>query len=136
MGKKKEIQIAIVGLGKIGSTFLKKLLEKERHGIKLMGVVEQNKDTPGIEFAKTKGIKIYDNLDKLLYLSQEVDVIFDLTGNIGAREAMRGGLARTRNQHTVIAPEVIAFLIWDLIAQGSEEFPAHTSPQSGAKRGY
>ncbi|HLA51030.1 MAG TPA: Gfo/Idh/MocA family oxidoreductase, partial [Thermodesulfobacteriota bacterium] len=78
MGKKKEIQIAIVGLGKIGSTFLKKLLEKERQGITLMGVVEQNKDTPGIELAKDKGIKIYDSLDKLLYLSQEVDVIFDL----------------------------------------------------------
>ena len=131
MGKKKEIQIAIVGLGKIGSTFLKKLLEKERHGIKLMGVVEQNKDTPGIEFAKTKGIKIYDNLDKLLYLSQEVDVIFDLTGNINARDNIRGGLVRAGNQHTVIVPEVIAFLIWNIIAQGGEEFP-----ESITKLGY
>ena len=131
MGKKKEIQIAIVGLGKIGSTFLKKLLEKERQGINIMGVVEQNEDAPGIELAKDKGIKIYDSLDKLLYLSQEVDVIFDLTGNIDARENLRGGLARARNQHTVIVPEVIAFLIWNLIAQGSEEFP-----ESEAKLGY
>ena len=123
MGKKKEVNIAIVGLGRIGGMFLKKLLEKERQGINIMGVVEQNEDAPGIELAKNKGIKIYDSLDKLLYLSQEVDVIFDLTGNIDARENLRGGLSRTKNQHTVIAPEVIAFLIWNLIAQGSEEFP-------------
>ena len=122
MVKKKEIQIAIVGLGKIGNTFFKKLLEKERHGIKLVGVVEQNHDTPGIELAKTKGIKIYDNLDKLLYLSQEVDVIFDLTGNIDARENIRGGLVRAGNRHTVIAPEMITFLVWNLITQGGEEF--------------
>ncbi len=131
MVKKKEINIAIVGLGKVGSMFLKKLLEKERQGIKVIGVAEQTKDVPGIKLAKDKGIRIYGSPDELVSLGEEVDVIFDLTGNTDARKALRGGLARTGNQHTVIAPEVIAFLVWDLIAQGSEELP-----ESGAKRGY
>ena len=32
MAKKKEVKTAIVVLGKVGSTFLKKLLERERRG--------------------------------------------------------------------------------------------------------
>ncbi|MBI5874555.1 MAG: hypothetical protein HZB81_01695 [Deltaproteobacteria bacterium] len=131
MAKKKEVKTAIVGLGKVGSTFLKKLLERERQGIKVIAVAEQTKDVPGMKLAKDKGIKIYGSPDELLSIGEELDVIFDLTGNADARKALRNSLARTGNQHTVIAPEVIAFLVWDLISQGSEEFP-----ESGAKRGY
>ncbi|MBI3753731.1 MAG: homoserine dehydrogenase [Deltaproteobacteria bacterium] len=130
MAKKKEVKTAIVGLGKVGSTFLKKLLEKERQGIKVICVAEQTQDTPGIKLAKDKGIKIYNSPEDLLSPGEELDIIFDLTGNPNARKALRSGLARTGNLHTVIAPEVVAYLVWDLIAQG-EEFP-----ESGAKRGY
>ncbi len=50
-------------------------------------------------------------------MGESIDIMFDLTGNPDARRALRSELARSGNQHTVIAPEVVAFLIWDLMGE-------------------
>lgn len=126
----KEVKIAIVGLGRVGSLFLQKLTEQNSSGVKLIAVVEARADAPGVKIAEEKRIKIYSEIQDIVRLGDTVDVIFDLTGSVEARRILRSGLAASNNRHTVVAPEVVAFLIWGLIASG-EAFP-----ESHAISGY
>lgn len=126
----KEVKIAIVGLGRVGSLFLQKLTEQNSSGVKLIAVVEARADAPGVKIAEEKKIKIYKEVQDIVRLGDAVDVVFDLTGSAEARRALRSGLAGSNNRHTVVAPEVVAFLIWGLIASG-EAFP-----ESHAISGY
>lgn len=115
----KKINVAIVGLGRVGSTFLQKLVEHESKGISIAAVSEKDQNTAGLQIAKDKGIKIYDD-EKIVDMGEELDIIFDLTGSSEARKRLREAMVRTGNTHTVIAPEIMAFLIWDLISEGGE----------------
>ncbi|MDO8707079.1 hypothetical protein [Pseudomonas sp.] len=126
----KEVRIAIAGLGRVGSKFLQKLTDRIGSGVKIIAVVEANPDAPGVKIAEAGGIRVYRDVQDIVNLGDAVDVIFDLTGSIEVRKALRSGLAESNNRHTVVAPEVVAFLIWDLIAAG-EAFPA-----SHAAAGY
>lgn len=126
----KEVRIAIAGLGRVGSLFLQKMTEQRSRGVKLIGVVEARPDAPGVEIAEARGIKVYKDIKDIVRLGDAVDIIFDLTGSMEVRKTLRSGLAESNNRHTVVAPEVIAFLIWDLIASG-EVFP-----ESHAVTGY
>lgn len=117
---KKDLNVAIVGLGRVGTTFLKKLTEKKRQSVKIIAAAEINQNSPGVKIAKDKGIRVYSNSKDIIALGEGVDIIFDLTGNSEARKALRDGLAQSGNQNTVVAPEVVAFFIWDLM--GDEGF--------------
>lgn len=128
--EKKDVNVAILGLGRVGSTFLEKLTEKERQGIKIVAAAEPNQNSEGVKIAKDKGIRVYSDSKDVIALGEGVDIIFDLTGNPDARKALRSGLAQSGNQNTVVAPEVIAFLVWDLMGGGAGFPSAHT------KRGY
>lgn len=120
--EKKKVTVAIVGLGRVGSTFLVKLAEREGQGVSIVGAVERDAKSAGVGVAKDKGVKVFNDTKDVVSMGDEVDIIFDLTGNPDARKNLRGDLARSGNQHTVIAPEVVAFLIWDLMG-GKEDFP-------------
>ncbi len=128
--EKKEVRVAIVGLGRVGSVFLKKLSEREKTGLKIVGCAEKRADAPGVEVAKSRGIPVYTDTKEIVAMGEDVDVIFDLTGNPETRKNLRGELARSGNQHTVIAPEVIAYLIWDLMGETEE------LPHAHQRRGY
>ena len=120
----REVKIAIVGLGNVGSTFLRKLLEKKKQEIKVIAVAEKNSNAPGINLAKDRGIKVYNSHGDLLSLGEGLDIIFNLTGGAGVTKDLSDTHDRGGNHHTVIAPEAIAFLVWSLIVEGIE-FPEH-----------
>lgn len=126
----KEVRIAIAGLGRVGSKFLQKLTDRIGSGVKIIGVVEANPEAPGVKIAEDREITVYRDVQDIVKLGDAVDVIFDLTGSIEVRKALRSGLAESNNRHTVVAPEVVAFLIWDIMAAG-EAFPT-----SHAAAGY
>ena len=126
----KEVKIAIAGLGCVGSLFLKKMTEQKGKRTRIVGLVEVRPDAPGVKIAEKENIKIYPEIQDLVRLGDSVDVIFDLTGSMEARKALRSGMAESNNRHTVVAPEVMAFLIWDLIASGE------ALPENHALQGY
>ncbi|MDO9010852.1 MAG: hypothetical protein Q7U78_03450 [Gallionella sp.] len=107
--------IAIIGLGRIGSAFLGEMLDKAGRGINLVCVSEVF-DGPGKAQAKLAGIKIV-HLDEIVAMGQQIDIIFDLTGNQEVRKELRNKLVTSDNHHTIIASETIARLIWSLIAE-------------------
>lgn len=120
--------IAIIGLGRIGSAFLNEMLGKTGHGINLVCVSEVC-DTPGKARAEQANLKIV-HLDEIVAMGDRIDIIFDLTGIQEVRKELRAKLVATNNQHTIIASETIARLIWALIAE--HELPVI----AGRKTGY
>lgn len=120
--------IAIVGLGRVGSVFLEKLLACANKGISIVAVAEKGA-TPGAALAKANGIENI-SIDQLVAKSDKVDILFDLTGLPDVRKELREKLMAAGNRHTVIATESIALFIWRLISDGEE------LPNVHAKTGY
>jgi len=110
-------RIAIVGLGRIGSAFLREMLGKNGHGIELVCVSERA-ETGGKAEAQAAGIPVR-SIDDVVALGNDLDVIFDLTGDAELRKEMRANLAQSGNRHTVIASESILRVIWSLIGAAS-----------------
>jgi len=120
--------IAIIGLGRIGSAFLKEMLRKKAQGITLACVAEVG-DTPGKALALGAGIPVV-TLDDIVARGTGLDVIFDLSGLPAVRNELRQKLASAENRHTIIASETIVRLIWALITE--ETLPVI----EGRKTGY
>ncbi|MEP7345953.1 MAG: homoserine dehydrogenase [Gemmatimonadaceae bacterium] len=109
--------IAIIGLGRIGSAFLSEMINKNDKGINL-DYASEKMDTPGRAQALSAGVKVV-TLDEIVQLGRKIDIIFDLTGNAEVRKELRRKMSATGNQHTVIASESIARLIWSLLSAES-----------------
>ncbi|MDD2916125.1 MAG: hypothetical protein PHP70_12485 [Gallionella sp.] len=120
--------IAIIGLGRIGSSLLREMLLKQGAGINLAYAAEQM-DTPGKAQAVAAGIKM-GTLDDIVALGDKIDVIFELTGLPNVRKELREKLTAANNRHTVIASESIVRVIWSLISD--EALPVI----AGRKTGY
>jgi predicted dinucleotide-utilizing enzyme len=119
--------VAIIGLGRIGSAFLGAMLGKQRN-INLACVAETG-NTPAKAQAAAAGIRVA-SLDEILAMGTGIDIIFDLTGIPAVRKELREKLLATSNSHTVIASETIARLIWSLISD------ADLPVIEGRKTGY
>jgi predicted dinucleotide-utilizing enzyme len=117
--------IALVGLGRIGSAFLREIGKQQ--SVNILYAAEPA-DTPGKAQAVAAGIRIA-TLEEVAAAGDKVDIIFDLTGNSDVRKQLRERLAASRNQHTVIAPESVARLIWSLISD--EALPVIEGRKSG-----
>jgi predicted dinucleotide-utilizing enzyme len=120
--------IAIVGLGRVGSVFLEKLLAQSGKGVSIVAVAEKG-DTAGVALAKANGIENL-NIDQLVAKGGDIDILFDLTGSAAVRQELRERLMGAGNRHTVIATESVALLIWALIADGEN------LPDVHGKTGY
>ncbi len=119
--------IAIIGLGRIGSAFLDAMLQKKQN-INLVCVAERA-DTPAKAQAVANGIRIA-SLDEIAAMGDKIDIAFELTGLPETRKELREKFLNTQNVHTVIASESIARLIWSLISD------ADMPVIQGRKTGY
>jgi len=110
--------IAIVGLGKMGSAFLGELLGQPNEAVEIVAVVEL-KNTAGLALAVSNGIKRI-GIDELIDMGNDLDILFDLTGEESVRQEIREKLRAAENRHTIVATENIARMVWALIASGAE----------------
>ncbi len=107
-------RIAIIGLGRIGSSFLQQMLKRHKRGVEVACVAETS-DTPARQQAIQAGIAL-KTVDEIVALGRGIDVIFDLTGRTEVRRELRDKLVAAKNQHTVIASESIVRVIWALLS--------------------
>ena len=119
------INIAIVGLGRVGTTFLKKLFDYRERGISIIAVTEPNPDSPGLKFAVQKGILVVADKDDIIAMGEKADVIFNLTGDPSIERTMRLAQVKMGNHKTVVVSTVMASLLWKLISE--EALPQHTN---------
>jgi homoserine dehydrogenase len=124
------VKVALLGLGDVGEKFAEHFLEKiqEEHvNVEIVAVASRNLDSPvAMGFSHSK-VPVFQNALDVVSLGAKVDIIFDLTGDPDLRKKLRTALQESQNQHTVIAPEVVAHLLWSFFGEG--ELPS--SGQTG-----
>jgi homoserine dehydrogenase len=115
------VKVALLGLGEVGERFAEHFLEKiqEEHvNVEIVAVAHRNLESPvALGFIHSK-VPVFQNALEVVSLGAKVDIIFDLTGDPELRKKLRIALQETHNQHTVIAPEVVAHLLWNFFGEG------------------
>ncbi|TCV89579.1 hypothetical protein [Sulfurirhabdus autotrophica] len=118
-----KVNVALLGLGSVGETFAENFLEKiqEQHiNVEIVAVSTRHIDSPvAMGFAHSK-VPVFENALDVINLGDKVDIIFDLTGNPDLRKSLRNRLQETKNTHTVIAPEVVAHLLWNFFGEKTD----------------
>lgn len=110
-----KINIAILGLGEVGQDFAENFLEIIQEGgkpVEIVAVAHRHLDTPVALGFQQSGVPVFENAVEVTSLGEKVDIIFDLTGSVDTRQALRNALQESNNRHTVIAPEMMAKLLW------------------------
>ena len=112
----RRINVAIAGLGRVGSQFLDALLSVNTDVVKVIAVAEPREDLESVKKAKERGIAYYkDARDMLRSLEDNIDVLFDLTEDAIVKTEPYEILSQTANKKTIIVPKPVAFLIWSLL---------------------
>jgi len=120
----RRINVAIAGLGRVGSQFLDALLSVQSDNVRVIAVAEPREDLQSVKLAKEKGIAYFRDARSMLEsLEDSIDVLFELTGDAVLRSDLHEILVKTGNKKTVIVPEPVAYLIWSLITEGAKEYP-------------
>ncbi len=109
--------VMIVGAGKGGSAILKLLNETEVLNVQV--VIDRNLDAPGVLLAQIEGIKT--GTDWKPYLSDQIDIIIEVTGNESVFQELRS----TKDKKTVLIPGSVAFLLARLLEEKEELIIKH-----------
>jgi homoserine dehydrogenase len=115
------VKVALLGLGEVGEKFAEHFLEKiqEDHAnVEIVAVAHRNLESPVALGFKHSKVPVFQDAMEVVTLGAKVDIIFDLTGDPELRKKLRVALQETHNQHTVIAPEVVAHLLWNFFGEG------------------
>ncbi len=120
----RQIKVAIAGLGRVGSVFLDALLSTNTGSVKVIAVAEPKEELDSVKKAKDRNIGYFRDARSMLEaFGDEIDVLFDLTGDAVLRTELHEILSKQGNKNTVIVPEKIAYLIWALITEGKTVYP-------------
>ncbi|MEW6120765.1 MAG: hypothetical protein AB1593_11825 [Pseudomonadota bacterium] len=125
------VKVALLGLGEVGEKFAEHFLEKiqEEHvNVEIVAVAHRNLESPVAMGFRHSKVPVFEDAMDVVSLGAKVDIIFDLTGDPELRRKLRSALQASHNEHTVIAPEVVAHLLWNFFGEGD-------LPRSG-KTGY
>ncbi|MDH5718410.1 MAG: Gfo/Idh/MocA family oxidoreductase [Spirochaetia bacterium] len=107
------MNIAVIGLGKIGTSFLRNMIMQKDKGVNVLAVSEEA-ETPGREAAQKENIPVM-SIHEIGNLADKIDIIFDLSGNIETRKILNSFHESQSNKHTVIVRENVVFLFWAII---------------------
>ncbi|CAM5792409.1 MULTISPECIES: sigma-54 interaction domain-containing protein [Brevibacillus] len=114
-------KLLIVGAGQGGTALLKMLSNMER--MKIVAVVDERADAPGLVLARSLGIEV--GTDFRPYLSSDIDVILEATGDSAAFEE----ILRLKQEKTVLIPGTFTAIIMKLISERDELIAALTQNQ-------
>uniref|UniRef100_E6QS71 Aspartate/homoserine dehydrogenase NAD-binding domain-containing protein n=1 Tax=mine drainage metagenome TaxID=410659 RepID=E6QS71_9ZZZZ len=121
-----QIRIALIGLGRVGETFAINFLERiqmQHIDAKIVAVADHKLDSPVMMGFAHSGASVFTDGLEIVKMGDQVDIIFDLSGNAAFRQKLRDALREGGNQHTVIAPEIIANLVWAFFGE-KEKMPS------------
>jgi len=110
-----KIRIALLGLGEIGQEFAENFLniiQEAGKPIEIAAVAHDDLDSPVVLGFQHSKVPVFKDATDVIDMGESIDIIFDLTGNTETRQLLRQGLMKSDNKHTVIAPEIVAKLLW------------------------
>lgn len=114
-------KLLIVGAGRGGTALLRLLSNMEE--MTIIAVVDERSDAPGLELARSLGIEV--GTDFRPYLSRDVDVILEATGNQAAYEE----ILRLKQEKTALIPGTFTGIIMKLISEREALIAALTQNQ-------
>jgi homoserine dehydrogenase len=123
------VKVALLGLGEVGETFAEHFLEKiqEEHvKVEIVAAAHRNLESPVALGFIQNGVPVFADAMDVVSMGAKVDIIFDLTGDPDLRKKLRIAMQDSHNQHTVIAPEVVAHLLWNFFGEGELPHSAQT----------
>jgi homoserine dehydrogenase len=110
-----KIRIALLGLGEVGELFAERLLAKIQESklpIEIVAVADRDTESPVALGFRHSGVPVFKHAFDIVKMGENVDIVFDLTGDPMVRRALRMQMKDSENTHTVIAPEVFAHLLY------------------------
>jgi len=115
------VKVALLGLGEVGEKFAEHFLAKiqeEGVNVEIVAVAHRNLESPVAMGFIHSQVPVFKDAMEVVSLGAKVDIIFDLTGDPELRKKLRAALQANHNQHTVIAPEIVAHLLWNFFGEG------------------
>ena len=125
------INVAVLGLGRIGQQFaagLSKHIDQGGKPIKIVAVAERDPDSLATEMFADENVPVYAKASDVVEMADQIDIIFDLTGSPEVRQTLRAKLHDAGNRDTIIVPEIFAHFVWSLL---EERVELSRPPKSG-----
>ena len=124
----RQITVLMIGLGRIGGKFFDQFINLDEARVKIIAVSEPNLTNPLLTKAKEKGIPNYPNYEEALReYGSKIDIIMDTSNRPELKLAVRKLLQETNNQHTVLVPMVVDYLMWYLLPNAEAIPQSHHS---------
>jgi hypothetical protein len=120
---RKPIRIALIGLTDAGEVFAEHLLEKaQEHDvpIEIVAIADAQPDSAVALGFSQNGVPVYTDACEIAKLGEQVDIVFELSGQPKVRQELRLAMLERRNVHTVLASEVMAQLLWYFFGKKGE----------------
>ena len=95
-----KIKVALIGLGRVGSLFLGQIINK-KSSMEIVMVSEPN-ETPGRLIAEEEGIPV-GSVEDIIAKGEEIDLVFDLTGNASVRQQLRTAYQKANNKQQLLS---------------------------------
>lgn len=112
----RKINVFMIGLGRIGGKFYKQFRDLPDERVNVVGISEPNLNNPLIADAESRGIPNHPNYEEFLRdKGTQIDIIMDTSNRPELKQALRRFLQETNNQHTVVVPMVVDYLMWYLL---------------------
>jgi hypothetical protein len=122
----KEINVVLVGLGRVGSKFFKELQQIGSQKINIMGVCEANEQNPLLVEVEAQGVRCFLSYEAAIHeLGEKIDIIIDTSNRPEVKQGLRVLLQETGNKHTVVVPMVVSYMMWYLLPDAEEIPQAH-----------
>jgi len=122
----KQITIFMIGLGRIGGKFYQQFTELDESRVKIIAVSEPNLSNPLLEDVGQGAIPNIPNYEEAIrQYGDKIDIIMDTSNRPELKLAVRRLLQETNNQHTVLVPMVVDYLMWYLLADAEAIPQAH-----------
>lgn len=119
----RKIKIFMIGLGRIGGKFYEQFSEMPPERVEIVAISEPNFENPLVQDAEGRGIVNYPQFEEALdVFGEEIDIIMDTSNRPELKQAIRKKLVDSDNQHSVVVPMVVDYLMWYLLP-GSEDIP-------------
>jgi hypothetical protein len=118
------IRVALVGMGKAGQVFAEHFQKSRELGVPLE-IVAVSGTEPAVGDWSHRGARVFTDAREITALGDQVDIIFDLSGDRAMRQQLRLALLKNQNMHTVLVSETVARLMWFCFGETQEPpFPA------------
>lgn len=105
----RNMRMAVVGGGETGASIIRDLGKYPFIDIAMVADADEN--APGMNLARERGIPVTGDFMDIIGLGKGVDIIVDAVGRKEVRIALRYHLHESRNDHTVIMPEIVTILM-------------------------